>query len=117
MSRKWVDNEVYFGPDRRLRGLGKRWGDRRQYDDAGDAPPLGAVLRRMRVMLVDLAYADRSRFLQLATLAIREAERLRLPACADAIKDACRLVNAKDNPRADAAMVEAMNIFSSKPRE
>ena len=46
MKRKWVDNEVYFGPDRRRGGLGKRWGDKRSYDDAGVPPPLGAVLLR-----------------------------------------------------------------------
>jgi hypothetical protein len=112
MSNKWVDNESYIGPDRRSRGLGKRWGDRRQLDDAGDPPPLGAVLRRLRVLLFDPATPeDRRNTQELIGLAILEAEQLGLKPCADALREAQRLFSFGDFPGADARVVEAMSFL------
>lgn len=114
MPSKWVDNEFYFGPDRRKGGLGKRWGDRRQLDDAAEPPPLGAVLRRMRVLLVDIRTADdRQKIVRLGSLAVTEAEKLRKLACADQIKEAIRLLNAGDVPGADARVVDAMALAAA----
>ncbi|MBX3511759.1 MAG: hypothetical protein KF700_11205 [Hyphomonadaceae bacterium] len=112
MATKWVDNEVYFGPDRRRRDAGKRWGDRRRLNDAGEPPPLGALLRRLRVQLLDLSTAsDRHRAIQLANLAIVEAERKHLPACADAVKEAAACINAGDTAGADAWLTQAVGAL------
>lgn len=114
MTKKWVDNEVYFGPDRRSRDAGKRWGERRRYNDAAEPPPLGALLRRLRIMLTDATSPDRRlRALQLANLAIYEAEGMRLRDCANRIREAARLIsaNARDSTvAADALLVEAMEL-------
>lgn len=117
MTAKWVDNEFYFGPDRRKRDGGKRWGNRRTQNDAADPPPLGAVLRRLRVRMTDLATPDdRRKAMQLASLATMEAEKLRLLRCADHIKEAARLILAGDIAQADAHIMEAQAIASSHPR-
>jgi len=93
VNRKWVDNEVYFGPDRRQRDGGKRWGDRRRMNDATDPPPLGAVLRRLRIMLTDLGDpAKRQRAQQMVSLAILDANRLRNAAAADRLNQLGRLL-------------------------
>jgi hypothetical protein len=108
MTRKWVDNEVYFGPDRRRTGLGKRWGDRRSFDDAGDAPPLSAVLRRLRIHLSDITTPDdRRRVYDLARFAAAEAERQRMPACANPLREVLTLITAGDYATADARVMEA----------
>ena len=113
MNRKWVDNEVYFGPDRRKSGLGKRWGDRRSFDDAGDAPPLGAVLRRLRVRLSDITTADdRRRTYELARFAASEAERQHMPACADPLREVLTLITSGDYVTADARVMEAQAAFN-----
>lgn len=116
MTGKWVDNEVYFGPNRRRRGASKRWGERRHFDDAGEPPPLGAVLRRLRVLLMDMrGPQDRQRAIQLASLATTEAETLHLMECADLIKSAAQLVLANDIAGADAHIVEAQSLASTGP--
>lgn len=113
MNRKWVDNEVYFGPDRRKGGLGKRWGDRRTYDDAAEPPPLGAVMRRVRVQLNSIASADdRRRVYGLAKFAASEAERQHLPACADHLREALNLITSGDYMGADAAIMQAQAAFN-----
>jgi hypothetical protein len=113
MNRKWVDNEVYFGPDRRKGGLGKRWGDRRSYDDAGEAPPLGAVMRRLRVQLNGVASADdRRRVYELARFAASEAERQQLPECADSLRNVMTSVTAGDFTTADAWVMHAQAAFN-----
>lgn len=113
MANKWVDNEFYFGPDRRKGGLGKRWGDRREMDDAADPPPLGAVLRRMRVLLIDMRTAEERRhIMQLGNLAITEAEKMHKMACADAVKEALRRLHANDVAGADAMVIEAQANFA-----
>src|SRR5512134_2377783 len=114
MNRKWVDNEVYFGPDRRKTGLGKRWGDRRSFNDAGDAPPLGTVLRRLRVHLSDITTPDdRRRTYELARFAAAEAERQHMPACADALRGVLTLITAGDYARADSLVMQAQAAFNN----
>lgn len=115
MNRKWVDNEVYFGPDRRKSGLGKRWGDKRSYDDAGAPPPLGAVLRRLRVQLNGiLSPDDRRRLYDLALFAAAEAERQHLLECADHLRNVLASIKASDFTSADAWVMEAQAAFNSK---
>ena len=113
MSRKWVDNEVYFGPDRRKGGLGKRWGDKRSYDDAGDPPPLGAVMRRLRVQLNGVVSSDdRRRVFDLARFAASEAERQHLAACADCLRAVLDAIKIGDFTAADAAVMQAQAAFN-----
>lgn len=113
MNRKWVDNEVYFGPDRRKGGLGKRWGDKRSYDDAGEPPPLGAVMRRLRVQLNGVASADdRRRVYELARFAASEAERQHMPECADSLRNVMTSIVAGDFTNADAWVMDAQAHFS-----
>jgi hypothetical protein len=114
MNRKWVDNEVYFGPDRRNGGLGKRWGDRRTYNDAAEPPPLGAVLRRLRVHLSDISTPDdRRRAYDLAKFAASEADRQRLPACAAPLREVLILITKADYVTADACVMQAQTAFNS----
>lgn len=114
MNRKWVDNEVYFGPDRRKTGLGKRWGDRRTVNDAGDAPPLSAVLRRLRVRLNDISTADdRRRTYELARFAAAEAERQHMPDCADPLREVLTLIVQGDYARADSLVMQAQAAFNN----
>jgi hypothetical protein len=116
MASKWVDNTFYFGPDRRKRDAGKRWGDKRKRDDSGEPPPLGAVLRRLRVVLIDMRTPDdRQRALQLTRLAMVSADRMGLPACADAISDAARCITNGDVAGADAKIVEAQSRCTATP--
>lgn len=121
MNKKWVDNEVYFGPDRRKREGGKRWGDRRHVNDViNEPPPLGALLRRLRVMVTD---ADdpyrRGRMLQILGLAIAEADQMHLRACSDRLLEVRRLVstNAKGTRvQVDQLLTEAITIAQA-PRD
>ena len=114
MNRKWVDNEVYFGPDRRKGGLGKRWGDRRTFDDASDPPPLSAVLRRLRIHLSDIQTPeDRRHAYDLAHFAGVEAERQQLHACADALREALTLIAHGDHAGADARVMQAQAAFNN----
>lgn len=113
MNRKWVDNEVYFGPDRRKRGLGKRWGDRRTYDDAAEPPPLGAVMRRLRLQLNNARSADdRQRAYDMTKFAAGEADRRHLAACAERLHTALALITAGDLARADATVVQAQAAYN-----
>ncbi len=49
----WVDNETYFGPDRRKTNRGMRWLDRRHENGAGAPPPLNTALRQLRLRVLD----------------------------------------------------------------
>ena len=49
---QWVDNDTYFGPDRRQHA-GLRWTDRRHKDCAGTPPPLTTALRQLRLRVLD----------------------------------------------------------------
>jgi hypothetical protein len=113
MTGKWVDNEVYFGPDRRKRDGNKRWQERRRLNDAAEPPPPGALLRRLRVLILDKDPRTRQRALLLARLAITEAERLRWLRCADKIKEAQLFINSGAISKADDALVDAMTLASS----
>lgn len=87
MRNKWVDNSDYFGPDRRLRSGPKRWNDRRKFDEAGQPPALAAMLRRVRVQLMNMPTPDdRRRAHQMINASVKEAERLQYYRCADALK-------------------------------
>lgn len=113
MNRKWVDNEVYFGPDRRKGGLGKRWGDKRTYDDAGEPPSLGAVMRRLRIQLNGITTPDeRRRVYELARFAAAEAERQHLSECADHLRNVLNAITSGDFTRADAAVMQAQAAFN-----
>lgn len=105
MNRKWVDNEVYFGPDRRQRDGGKRWGDQRKVNDAGDPPPLGSLLRRLQISLYDINDpTKRQRVQQMISLGIMEAQRQRNAAAADRLHQLSRMILLK----APMAQIESM---------
>ena len=112
MADKWVDNPGYIGPDRRRRAGPKRWTDRRRFDATEKYPPLGALLRRLRVQLLGMYTPDdRSRALQLLAGAISEALRQQLFECAESLKRADRMLRtgpAGDLSEVDAALLEAM---------
>ena len=103
MAAKWVDNTDYFGPDRRRRPGSKRWGDRRHDNEAGDLPPLGALLRRLRVQMLSANPDDRRRALQLLTGAIAEANRLGYRRCSAALQNVDRILRQPGDARALAA--------------
>jgi hypothetical protein len=117
MRRKWVDIDRYFGPDRRRRPADKRWNERRRGDSAGQPPPLGALLRRLRVQMMGLATADdRARALALLSAAIGEAERMGMSECADALKHAdhaLRLGAGRDVRAADARISDAITLAAA----
>ena len=48
----WVDNDTYFGPDRRQHAS-LRWTDRRHKDCVGTPPPLSTALRQLRLRVLD----------------------------------------------------------------
>lgn len=113
MTRKWIDNEIFFGPDRRQGGLGKRWGDRRKFDEAGEPPPLGAALRRLRIQLNGISTPEeRRRVYELARFAVAEAERQHLAACANHLRDVLNAIAAGDFTSADAAVMQAQAVFN-----
>ncbi len=118
MADKWVDNPGYIGPDRRRRSGPKRWADRRRFDATEDHPPLGALLRRLRVQLMGMySPDDRTRAMQLLAGAINEALRQRLFECADSLKLADRLLRtgaAGDTSKVDAAVLDAMAHVTSR---
>ena len=111
MADKWVDTNAYLGPDRRRRPMNKRWGDRRQFDDTTQPPPLGALLRRLRVQMTSVAaHDDRARALQLLRGALNEAERMHYSQCADALKAADRILRLgtpAEASKADAFIAKA----------
>ena len=112
MADKWVDNPGYIGPDRRRRSGQKRWSDRRRFDATEKFPPLGALLRRLRVQLLGMyTNDDRNRALQLLAGAISEALRQHLFECAESLKRADKILRtgpAGDLSQVDAAILEAM---------
>lgn len=52
----WIDDQDYFGPDRRTRST-LRLTNRRQRNLAGVAPHLGTALRQLRMRVID-AFGD-----------------------------------------------------------
>jgi hypothetical protein len=116
MADKWVDNSGYIGPDRRRRSGQKRWADRRRFDATERYPPLGALLRRLRVQLLGMySPDDRARALQLLAGAMSEALRQHLFECAESLKHADKMLRtgpAGDLSQVDAAILEAMEKAS-----
>ena len=111
MATRWVDNTAYFGPDRR-RKTGKRWSDRRRHDEAGDPPPIGALLRRLRVRAAGPTEDDRRHALEMVKAAIGEASRLGWRQCAATlvrIDEVLRTGGGRDvAAAADTLIVEAL---------
>jgi len=111
MTTKWIDNTEYFGPDRRRRSA-KRWGDRRRHNEATELPPLGALLRRLRVQMVGLTPSQCGHVLQMLNGAIGEANRQGLRRCANALLAADAAIRQSGSSAAaiaDAHLVEAMD--------
>lgn len=109
MAAKWVDNGGYFGPDRRRRPA-KRLLDRRRLDEAGEPPPLTALLRRMRVRIGGLSADDRRHALDMLKAAISEANRLGWRHCEAALVEADRILRTGGPgaaAAADAKVVDA----------
>lgn len=84
MAPKWVDNSAYIGPDRRRRPA-KRLLDRRRHDEAGQPPPVGALLRRLRVRISGSSAEDHRHALEMVKAAISEANKLGWRRCVEAL--------------------------------
>jgi hypothetical protein len=112
MAARWVDTTSYFGPDRRRRG-GRRLLERRSLDEAGELPPLGHMLRRLRILITNARTPEENeRTMQLLMAALREAERLNYHRCADALKQADRILRMGGRGAgadADSRVVEALD--------
>lgn len=104
MASKWVDNGEYFGPDRRRRPS-RRLLDRRRQDLSGDPPPLGAMLRRLRVRIGGQSSEDRKHALDMFAAAIGQAHRLGWRKCAEALQAGDRVF--RDGGRDAAALADA----------
>jgi hypothetical protein len=116
MPGKWVDNTSYFGANRRKRP-NKRLLDRRRYDDAGDPPPLAALLRRLRVRLGGVTPEDKRQALEILKAAIAESNRLGYRRCAAALLEADRALRAgaREGPAmADDCVVQALDHAAGK---
>lgn len=100
---KWVDNGEYFGPDRRQRSRSKLFNERRRRDETGELPPLGALLRRLRVQMVSLTPETCPHALRLLAGAISEANRLDYRQCLAALYNADRVLRANGASAATAA--------------
>lgn len=53
----WIDDESYFGPDRRRGDAGLRLIERRRADRAATPPPLSTALRQLRLRVLDASGA------------------------------------------------------------
>lgn len=110
MATKWVDNNDYFGPDRRKRPGAKRWKERRGYDEAGEPPPIGALLRRLRVRLSNPTPDDRRHAIEMLKAAIYESSRLGWRQCVVALQAADQILRSNGSASAlDAKITEAMD--------
>jgi hypothetical protein len=49
----WIDQESYFGPDRRQAPDGLRFVERRRNNYAGLPPPLATAIRQLRLRVID----------------------------------------------------------------
>ena len=111
MPNRWVDNTGYFGPDRR-RKPSKRWNDRRRQDESGDPPPLGALLRRLRVRVAGPSAEDRRHALEMVKAAIAECSRRNMPQCTAILVRIDELLRTDGGRQAvaaaDALIIEAL---------
>lgn len=108
---KWVDSGEYFGLDRRQRSRVKLFNERRRRDQVGDLPPLGALLRRVRVQMVTLTPDSCPHALRLLAGAISEANRLGYRQCVTSLYDADRALRETGSSAAmtaDAHLLKAM---------
>jgi len=110
MATKWVDNTEYFGPDRRKRPGPKRWRERRGADEAGEPPPIGALLRRLRVRLLNPTGDDRKHALEMLRAAIYEANRLGWRQCVVSLQAADQILRSNGAASAlESKIAEAMD--------
>lgn len=58
----WIDQETYFGPDRREAVDGLRILERRRTNRASSPPPLATALRQLRLRVLDARGAGVSAF-------------------------------------------------------
>ncbi len=110
MATRWVDIAGYFGPDRRRRS-GKRLLDRRRHDEAGEPPPLAAMLRRLRVRLGGVEPEDRRHALDILKAAIMQSRRLGWLRCTEALMRIDDLLSSGGDDAsaaADALILEAL---------
>lgn len=122
MRSKWVDNTDYIGPDRRRASPGLRWRERRRFDETTpEPPPLGAMLRRLRVQILGMqSAADRLHVMQLAAAAAKQAEVQRSFPCADIIREVSRevmranLQDATIRASLDSRLIDALNIAAPR---
>lgn len=108
---KWVDNGEYFGFDRRQRSRSKLFNERRHQDEGGELPPLGALLRRVRVQMVTLTPDACPHALRLLAGAISEANRLGYKQCVASLHEADRALRESGSSAAmtaDAHLLKAM---------
>jgi hypothetical protein len=103
MPTRWVDITNYFGPDRR-RKPAKRWNDRRRLDEAGEPPPLGSLLRRLRVRVAGPSAEDRRHALEMVKAAIAECSRLNWRKCATTLMRVDELLRTDGSREAIAAI-------------
>ena len=108
MPNRWVDNTSYFGPDRR-RKPAKRWNDRRRHDESGDPPPLGALLRRLRIRVAGPSADDRRHALEMVKAAIAECSRRNWPRCAATLARVDELLRTDGGREAVAAADTLIN--------
>jgi hypothetical protein len=112
MATRWVDTSSYFGLDRRRRPA-KRWNDRRRLDEAGEPPPLGALLRRLRVRIAGPSDEDRRHAFEMLKAAISEANRRGCRQCAATLARIDQLLRTNSDraaiARADTMIIEAMD--------
>jgi hypothetical protein len=110
MKDKWVDNNDYFGPDRRD-GRGGRLRNRRQADDTIEPPSLASTLRRLRVLLGNpVRETAHQRALHLLAAGIDLATRTGKHECLLALQRADQMLRDRpdDFDAAEAAVAEAM---------
>ena len=83
MSRTWVDEDEYFGPDRRDEDR-LRLRERRRKDKAKAPPSLGSVMRRLRVQAANIT-SDQQRAVLLEHLqsAVQLADMLGMAHCSE----------------------------------
>lgn len=110
MANKWVDNDDYFGPDRRDR-RGGRLLNRRQVDESTEPPSLAATLRRLRVLLGNpIEDGSHERAVQLVAAGIAMAERAGNNNCVRLLRRADQSLRDKpqDFDAAEVIVAEAM---------
>lgn len=90
---------------------------RRRHDEAGRPPPLGALLRRLRVQLMDMSGPNqRRRAMQILDAALTEAQRQHEFGVLDVLRRAQLMLRtgaAADLPAVDGAISEALAMAAN----